>query len=91
MTSADIKAQAIGIGFDLCGIAPASALPELARLQGWLDRGYAGEMVYLHTSADTRADIRNFLPSARSVIVTATNYYVDSGRAEGTSGAPPTP
>jgi len=91
VTSADIKAQAIGIGFDLCGIAPASALPELARLQGWLDRGYAGEMVYLHTSADTRADIRNFLPSARSVIVTATNYYVDSGRAEGTSGAPPTP
>lgn len=85
MTSAEIKAQALRLGFDVCGVAPATALPELARLQPWLDRGYAGEMAYLHTSAATRADIRNFLPSARSVIVTATNYFVDPGGAE----APP--
>ena len=64
-------------------------MPELTRLQEWLDRGYAGEMVYLHKSADTRADIRNFLPSARSVIVTATNYFVDAGGGP-TEGGPRT-
>ena len=36
-------------------------------------------MVYLHKSADTRADIRNFLPTARSVIVTGHLYYTESG------------
>src|SRR5580692_10418969 len=35
-------------GFDLCGIAPAGEFPELAQLDEWLDRGYAGEMQYLH-------------------------------------------
>ena len=34
-----IKAHARALGFDLCGIAPATALPELARLRDWLDRG----------------------------------------------------
>ncbi|HXG90098.1 MAG TPA: tRNA epoxyqueuosine(34) reductase QueG [Vicinamibacterales bacterium] len=72
-----IKTQARALGFDLCGIAPAVALPELTHLRQWLDRGYAGDMVYLHKSADTRADIRNFLPTARSVIVTGTVYYTE--------------
>jgi len=77
VTSADVKQQARGLGFDLCGIAPAAALPELAFLAEWLARGYAGEMVYMHKSAATRADIRNFLPSARSVIVTGTIYNTE--------------
>ena len=62
------------LGFDLCGIAPAHAFPELGFLKDWLARGYAGEMQYMYNSAERRADIRNFLPSARSVIVTATVY-----------------
>jgi len=97
IASTAVKEQARAQGFDLCGIAPAAALPELTRLEEWLDRGYAGEMVYLHKSADTRADIRNFLPSARSVIVTATNYFVASdgteaqpaGNQRGGASAPP--
>jgi epoxyqueuosine reductase len=85
ISSKAIKQQARALGFDLCGIAPAAALPELERLREWLDRGYAGEMRYLHHSADTRADIRRFLPSARSVVMTATNYYVPSSQS-GDSG-----
>jgi epoxyqueuosine reductase len=82
MIAADaIKERARAIGFDLCGVAPAAALPELARLRDWLDQGYAGEMIYLHKSADTRADIRRFLPSARSVIVTGTVYYTEAPAA----------
>src|SRR5262249_10839278 len=70
----DIKARARELGFDACGIAPATAHPELAFFREWLDRGYAGEMAYLERSADRRADVRHVLPTARTVIVTATNY-----------------
>ena len=83
ITSTAIKEQARALGFDLCGVAPATRLPELAKLEDWLARGYAGEMVYMHKSADTRADIRHFLPAARSVIMTATNYYVGRTDSEG--------
>jgi epoxyqueuosine reductase len=77
MTSASIKAKARELGFDACGIAPAVAHPELAFFREWLDRGYAGEMAYLHRSADRRADVRHVMPSAQTVIVTATNYNTD--------------
>src|SRR6478672_7184524 len=76
-TAADIKAKAIEFGFDLCGIAPASDHPELKFFREWLGRGYAGEMAYLNRSADRRADVRQVIPSARSVIVTATVYNTD--------------
>ena len=78
LDAAAICAHARTLGFDLCGVAAADAFPELQRLRDWLDRGYAGEMAYLHKSAETRADIRRFLPSARSVIVTGTVYYTPS-------------
>ena len=82
LTSADIKGEAHRLGFDLCGVAPAAAWPELARFEEWLARGYAGGMTYLHRSAATRADIRAFLPTARSVIVTGTLYHTDEPPAE---------
>lgn len=75
-----IKQRAQELGFDLCGVAPALAFPELQFLPEWLARGYAGEMEYMEKSAATRADIRNFLPSARSVIVTGTIYNTDGSR-----------
>jgi epoxyqueuosine reductase len=77
LTADAIKRQAHVLGFDACGIAPATELPELQALPDWLARGYAGEMIYLHKSAETRGDIRRFLPSARSVIVTGTVYFSD--------------
>jgi epoxyqueuosine reductase len=77
MTSAELKARARGLGFDACGIAPAAAHPELAFFREWLDRGYAGAMAYLHRSAERRADVRNVLASARTVIMTATVYNTD--------------
>jgi epoxyqueuosine reductase len=77
LTSAAIKARALELGFDLCGIASAGSYPELTFFREWLDRGYAGEMGYLARSAEKRADVRAVLPSARSVIVTATVYNTD--------------
>src|SRR5438477_9223704 len=77
MTSSDIKSYARTLGFDACGIAPAAAHPELRFFREWLDRGYAGEMAYLHRTAERRADVRHVLPSARTVIITATVYNTD--------------
>jgi epoxyqueuosine reductase len=77
VTAADIKLRAAELGFDLCGIAPAGAFKELGFLPEWLARGYAGEMQYLHRSAERRADVRAVMPSARSVIALATVYNTD--------------
>jgi epoxyqueuosine reductase len=77
MTGNDIKRYASESGFDLCGIAPAADFPELRFLDDWLARGYGGEMQYLHRSAAKRGDVRQVLPSARSVVVLGTIYNVD--------------
>jgi epoxyqueuosine reductase len=77
LTASAVKARASALGFDACGIAPAADHPELRFYREWLDRGYAGEMAYLHHTAERRADVRNVLPSARTVIVTATVYNTD--------------
>ena len=74
MTADDIKQKAHELGFDRCGIAPAADLPELGFFDEWLARGYAGTMAYLARSAPQRRDVRSVLPTAKSVIVTATNY-----------------
>ena len=98
LTSALIKGRARSLGFDLCGITPAAAFPELRHLDAWLARGYAGEMDYMEKSAHVRADIRHFLPSARSVIVMGTVYNTqqasglrpqDSGSISQASGPRP--
>ncbi len=77
LTSSSIKHKARELGFDACGVAPAGAHPELRFFREWLERGYAGEMAYLHRTADRRADVRHVLPSARAVIVAATVYNTD--------------
>jgi epoxyqueuosine reductase len=77
VTSEEIKAHARTLGFDACGIAPASDHAELPFFRQWLDRGYAGDMAYLERSAERRADVRNVLPTARTVVVTATVYNTD--------------
>ena len=77
LTAAAIKTKARELGFDVCGVAPAGDLPELAFFQTWIDNGYAAGMDYLRRSADRRADVRRVLPSAKSVIVTGTLYNTD--------------
>ena len=77
LTAESVKAQARALGFDLCGIAPAEAVPEADRITEWIARGYAGDMGYLPRTAHRREDVRRYLPSARSVIVTGTLYNVD--------------
>ena len=77
MTSSQVKHRARAAGFDLCGIAPAGDLEELARLPEWLALGFAGRMTYLNRTARVRADVRRWLPSARSVVAAASLYNTD--------------
>jgi epoxyqueuosine reductase len=74
LTAEMVKAQALSLGFDLCGICRPEAYPELGFLAEWLKRGYAGDMSYMGRTRRVRGDVRHILPSAQSVIVTATNY-----------------
>ena len=74
-----IRQRAMGLGFDLCGIASIAhaaedrpVFPELAHLPEWLANGYAGEMEYLHDSR--RSGPARILHGAKSLVVVAINY-----------------
>ena len=83
LSSGSIKSHALELGFDRCGIAPVGPFPELAFLEQWLRRGYAGTMSYLGRSAKKRREVRAAEPAAHSVIVTATVYNCDRPHAIG--------
>jgi epoxyqueuosine reductase len=80
-----IEERAKSFGFDLCGVVRAAKFPELLRTEGWLSRGYAGEMKYL---ADVRrSDPQSAMPGIRSVIVCALNYNTDRPKSIEVNGA----
>jgi epoxyqueuosine reductase len=72
--TATIKAEAQRLGFDLVGIAPAAPPPHADKLDDWLDAGHAGEMAYLARNAVRRADPRQAVPRAQSIIVCGMHY-----------------
>ncbi len=72
----DIKRQAKRLGFDKVGIAPADALTEEgAQLREWIARGFHGQMNYMAKDPRLRADPRLLMPSAKSVVSVALNYF----------------
>jgi epoxyqueuosine reductase len=75
-TSRLIKAKALELGFDRCGIAAATSLPDdRARLEKRLEKGFHGTSQYMAENLDVRSDPALLLPGVRSVIVTQLNYY----------------
>jgi epoxyqueuosine reductase len=72
-----IKTQALALGFDLVGVAPAQSSPELAFFERWIDAGYAGEMHYLRRSLERRRNLQQVLPATQSVVVCGLNYDTD--------------
>lgn len=69
-----IKEKALGLGFDLVGIAPATLHPESGFFLEWLGRGFAGEMRYLEREPEKRMDASRLFPEAKSIISCALNY-----------------
>ena len=72
---AEIRDQALALGFDAVGFAPA-ALSEDAKtgLASFLAEGCHGDMGWLADKADRRADPRRLWPEARSVVVLGADY-----------------
>ena len=74
--SAQIKERALQEGFHKVGITRAVPLSdEREKLEEWLRRGFHGEMQWMVRDIERRTDPRQLLPSARSVVVVALNYY----------------
>jgi epoxyqueuosine reductase len=69
-----IKDQARSFGFELVGIAPATPADGFERYREWLDRGFAGEMDYLHRHEEARHDPSSILADVRSVIMVGMSY-----------------
>ncbi|MDQ6717043.1 MAG: tRNA epoxyqueuosine(34) reductase QueG [Gemmatimonadota bacterium] len=69
-----IKGNALGLGFDLAGIARLGPAESAPLFEEWLARGYAGEMGYLERGAEKRRDTRAPFTPAASAIVVALDY-----------------
>lgn len=69
-----LKSEAIRLGFDAVGIAPAVPSPNAALVHEWLHRGYHGTMEYMARNVEKRLDPSSLFPSARSVVCLATLY-----------------
>ncbi len=72
--TASCKAKVSDFGFDLVAIAPAGPSPDHERYVQWLEAGYAGEMGYLATHTDLKADPRELQADAKSIILVGLNY-----------------
>lgn len=69
-----LKAQALGIGFDLAGIAALGPAATHAAFADWLAREYHGDMDYLRRGAELREDSTRPEPGMRSAVVVALEY-----------------
>ncbi len=69
-----IKSEAIRLGFDLVGIAPAVTPQGVAHWGEWLQRGFAGEMSYMNRNTAAREHPSHILDGVQSVVMVAMNY-----------------
>ncbi len=69
-----LKAEALRLGFDQVGIAPAIVPPGYPDFLRWLDAGYSAGMDYLHRHATARGNPDAVLEGVRSIIVTSVVY-----------------
>lgn len=69
MLTETVTAAAHECGFELVGIASAGPVADFAKYETWVAQGNAGEMQYLtDRRAGLRRDVRELLPTARSII-----------------------
>ena len=77
LTAASIKGKARELGFNLCGITPAQPSPTLSAYLRWIQRGMQGEMEYMARTdrVRRRQDLREIMPSAKTLILVGMDYY----------------
>ncbi len=73
-----IRAAALKLGFEACGIADVSQPWEAGeRLQAFVDAGRHGTMTWMEATRERRAHPRAMWPQARSAVVVGMNYGPD--------------
>lgn len=72
-----IKSEALGLGFDVCGIAQADAVPQhvVAEYNKVIYEGRHATMSYLERNCDKRFNPMLLVPRCRSIVCVALNYY----------------
>lgn len=70
----ELKAKALGLGFDLVGATPAVSLPDVDCLKSWLADGCAGEMRFFSERFDAYRDLNKVLPDVKSILMLGLNY-----------------
>lgn len=78
MTTAELtrqlKAEALRLGFDRVGVAPAVAAPGYDRYRKWLCAGHAAGMAYLDRQAEARRHPEHILEGVRSIVMVSVVY-----------------
>ncbi len=79
-----IKAEALCLGFSVCGVAQAGEVPDnvCRQYDEWLEQNFHGSMSYLERNKELRRDPRKLVEGTRSVIMVAMNYYPSVKRDE---------
>ncbi|MFZ1677185.1 MAG: tRNA epoxyqueuosine(34) reductase QueG, partial [Saprospiraceae bacterium] len=68
--------MALNHGFMGVGISKAERLDDEAKqLEGWLSKGYHGDMAYMANHFEMRVDPTKLVPGAKSVVSLMYNYY----------------
>ncbi len=77
LTAASIKGKARDLGFNLCGVTPAKPSPTLSAYLRWIENGMQGEMGYMARTdrVRRRQDLRQIMPSAKSLILVGLDYF----------------
>ena len=71
----NLETVASALGFARCTVAPASRARHADLFLDWVAEEKYGDMAWLARNPERRTDPREVLPSAKSVIVLATNYF----------------
>jgi epoxyqueuosine reductase len=83
-----LKAEALRLGFDACGVSTARRLDDEARrLETWLSSGMHGSMSWMERNFEKRVDPTRLVEGARSVISVLESYYQPFTHADGPDAA----
>ena len=78
--AAQIRAWAADLGFQQAGIADCDLGQAEARLMGWLERGWHGDMDYMSAHGARRARPAELVPGTLRVITVRMNYFPRNAR-----------
>ncbi len=83
LLTAELKAEAKRLGFDVCGVSLAERLDEESeRLETWLTEGRNGSMAWMERNFEKRVDPRRLVDGAQSVVSVLHSYYRPESRPD---------